>query len=334
MNINETKEIDHETSKHEDAYRSNMIFPTYSKAQSDLARGKGSNPTSRKVANNTYLIQREGYIAVRLHSTDVVDIHPDKLVLRTGGWMTPTTKDRINRYLPVGWNLYTERRVWWLSHFRGLGEEVTKTRKRKVLGRYVPVGEPGANDNNYSLSPQNYNWEWYDPPQMETYEYKVTPRLSDKWQFKDGISIQQDGWVYDYERSATKMKRRSKLFKEFATEYMSRLSEGKMEAPSASDCFYCYMHEVDTGRPLGDLMGSDLTQSNHMISHLEHKYYVPSIIMNALDELNSSSAARMYVAERFAKTGMEDAYVFGGVVSEQLYRMLVRYVGSKVGLGM
>ena len=38
-----------------------MIFPIYSKAQSELAKGKGRNPTSRKVANNTYLIQREGF---------------------------------------------------------------------------------------------------------------------------------------------------------------------------------------------------------------------------------------------------------------------------------
>lgn len=119
---------------------------------------------------------------------------------------------------------------------------------------------------------------------------------------------------------------RSKLVKEFATEYMSRLADGRMEAPSGGDCWFCVLREVDTSRPMGDL-----NQSNHMISHLEDKYYVPSIIMNALDELGGSPAAKDYVARRF--NNIDGGYTYGGLISEQLYRTLVRYVGSKVGLG-
>jgi hypothetical protein len=56
----------------------------------------------RKLENNTYLERRGLDFAVRLHSTDVVTIHPDgTYTLRTGGWKTVTTKDRINRYSPV-----------------------------------------------------------------------------------------------------------------------------------------------------------------------------------------------------------------------------------------
>ncbi len=253
-------------------YVPNIIFTTYSKAQSELAKGKPKGER-KKVANNTYLIQRDGYIAVRLHNTDVVDIYLDKLILRTGGWMTNTTKERINRYLPVGWNLYTEKRIWWLSYVTSYGED----------------GEQS------------------------------------KWQFKDGINIHQDGNVFDFERSPTKMPRRSKMVREFATEYLAKLSEGRMEAPSAGDCMYCFMHEVETGKLLGDLH-----QSDHMVLHLEEKYYVPSIIVNALTELGGSLMAKDYVMRKFNN---EEEYSFGGIISEDLYRMLVRYVGRKVGLG-
>lgn len=40
-----------------------------------------------------------GAIAVRYHVTDVVTYRPDgTIVLRSGGWQSPTTKNRINNY--------------------------------------------------------------------------------------------------------------------------------------------------------------------------------------------------------------------------------------------
>lgn len=52
--------------------------------------------------NNTYLYKRdENAYAVQLHLTDVVTIRRDgTFVLNSGGWRTPTTKERINNYAP------------------------------------------------------------------------------------------------------------------------------------------------------------------------------------------------------------------------------------------
>lgn len=59
-----------------------------------------------KVAHNTTVEERrymrhsgnESSYAVRLHSTDVVTFHPDgSIELNTGGWQTPTTRDRMQR---------------------------------------------------------------------------------------------------------------------------------------------------------------------------------------------------------------------------------------------
>lgn len=58
---------------------------------------------SRKVGNNTYLKRRGNEtIALRLHATDIVTWHSDgRTVLDSGGWLTVTTKARMNEWAPV-----------------------------------------------------------------------------------------------------------------------------------------------------------------------------------------------------------------------------------------
>ena len=76
--------------------------------------------------------------AVRLHNTDVVTLHKSgTYTLNSGGWRTPTTKDRINTYGPVNisavgghWQVY--RAPDWYSNPLALfkdGMRVTKTGK-------------------------------------------------------------------------------------------------------------------------------------------------------------------------------------------------------------
>lgn len=96
----------------------------YSRQYADLdAKLTGRCSQSRKVANNTYLERRpEGDIAVRLHATDVVTFHPDgTATLNSGGWLTVTTKERINRYLPGGIVLSSIKGRWYLV-YSGHGE--------------------------------------------------------------------------------------------------------------------------------------------------------------------------------------------------------------------
>ena len=62
----------------------------------------GRNKNSRKMANNSYLERKDnGSIAYRLHSTDIVTYYPDKIVLNSAGWLTTTTKDRMNQALRI-----------------------------------------------------------------------------------------------------------------------------------------------------------------------------------------------------------------------------------------
>jgi hypothetical protein len=83
-----------------------------------LVRGK-TNKTTRKVGNNTHArITHDGSVAFTLHGTDVVTIHPDNTAtLRTGGWYSVTTKDRMNLYAPV--YVYQRKGDWFIRPRHG-----------------------------------------------------------------------------------------------------------------------------------------------------------------------------------------------------------------------
>lgn len=79
-----------------------------------LVLGK-TNRGQRKVGNNTYaFIETDGTVAIELHGTKVVRFLTNGLVeLNSGGWQTSTTKDRINKYSPVG--VYQKNFEWFLD---------------------------------------------------------------------------------------------------------------------------------------------------------------------------------------------------------------------------
>lgn len=74
-----------------------------------------TNRDHRKLANNTYGRIEANVVVVKYHDTDIATIDPRAASYRTGGWFTHSTKERINRYLPQGWGLHSERSIWWLS---------------------------------------------------------------------------------------------------------------------------------------------------------------------------------------------------------------------------
>jgi len=78
-------------------------------AERVLALKHGGNER-KKLANNTYLIRRsEDRIAVQVHETDVVIYRSDgTLEVRTGGWYSKLTCQRITSYTPDGLQVFTD----------------------------------------------------------------------------------------------------------------------------------------------------------------------------------------------------------------------------------
>src|SRR4051812_33623928 len=119
--------------------------------------------------------------------------------------------------------------------------------------------------------------------------------------FYDGITIDSKGYaprlrmtgpspakLRRYEAAVAKMKKR---IDKYVEGYIAALKAG-MPMPSGGDCWYCAMFDAtppnDDGERLtkrgttvepGNTSGSD-----HLISHMEDRYYVPSLAVNALRE--------------------------------------------------
>ena len=80
-----------------------------------MVKGK-SSASKRKIGNNTRAeILPDGSVAIILHATPVVTIHPDdSATIRSGGWRTSTTKDRINKYSPI--RIYQKNFEWFFEN--------------------------------------------------------------------------------------------------------------------------------------------------------------------------------------------------------------------------
>jgi hypothetical protein len=70
---------------------------------------------SKFVDCNTLKIDFEnGSSSIRFHNTDIITFNPDNtIVLNSGGYRTPTTKDRINKFSPV--RLYQNKGFWYFN---------------------------------------------------------------------------------------------------------------------------------------------------------------------------------------------------------------------------
>lgn len=73
------------------------------------------NRESKKMGNNTYLHLIPGGYALRLHQTDIIEYYPGYCILKTGGWFTNTTKDRLNKYSPVF--IHTKNSIWYIGDY-------------------------------------------------------------------------------------------------------------------------------------------------------------------------------------------------------------------------
>lgn len=78
-----------------------------------------------RVGNNTWeYVDYHGNRHVRLHKTNVVTfLNTGHIVLRTGGYRSLTTKQRMNQFLPGEYSVFQKDWEWFVSHRRSSRED-------------------------------------------------------------------------------------------------------------------------------------------------------------------------------------------------------------------
>lgn len=244
---------------------------TYSEAESLLSKARDMN-AGKPVQNHTRLFKRGEDYAVRLHSTDVVTVHPDgTYTLNAGGWYTVTTKERINSYGPArvssaGANAAGGSPVWCVWHKSDPVTEpkVRKCRACKGAGCWH-CGDSGTRDYGSKANPVR---------------------------FYDGIVVDSDGKVTDpdaprlYDHSLADDANAATLAA--IKRYVAGLTDAKISElwyyatteGTGGDCWFCSMFDAAGARDDG-----------HLMSHIQlgdeaedEPYYLATLIRNALTD--------------------------------------------------
>lgn len=181
------------------------------------------------------------------------------------------------------------------------------------LNEYGPVNISQMRGQWY-VRPHSANWN--DPAQV----------------FADGMRVTAKGRIIGAagtreEKAATKLR---KDIAAYAKEYTRKLYAGELPAPSGGDCWGCCMRTAEGDNPMGH--GGD-----HIREHVKEKYYVPSLLLLALDKMGASIAAKHDAAYRLKLPGWENTSTFGNgdtrdFIRQQITRTLRRYCLQQVGL--
>lgn len=290
---------------------------------------------SKKVAHNTYLQKREsGAIALKYHATDVVTYHPDgSIVLDTGGWKTSTTKLRLNAdyaMVPIR-GIYSDKGIWWLD-----------TGKPYSPNRYLHshMWRVRGTEDGLSICTRR-TWEGEKdtvcPKCGKESDYQH--QLFETVPFGDGLTLRltEAGYQLDLATIGEDPKKTQKLrrrVKAYSTAFVAAVRAGKVGAPGPGDCFYCQMRTVDTKETLGEVT-RDRSEESHIRLHMEEKYYVPSLLVRALEVMGASQVMRWALASKWGmlkdENGKTSTYDGDSYTWQSIEKMLYRYLLRQLG---
>lgn len=147
--------------------------------------------------------------------------------------------------------------------------------------------------------------------------------------FYDGIKVDSEGWaervrqtgpspakLRRHERAVEKMHKR---IEKYLDGYIAALSKG-MPMPSGGDCWYCALRN-ESGT-MGDITGN----TDHLLSHMEERYYVPTLAVNALRLTNLSDIGIYIHMDMVPESNVMGGKPSGNKPYDTVKRALRRYL--------
>jgi hypothetical protein len=175
----------------------------------------------KPIARNTRIFERQNNdYAIRYHETDIMTFRNNgEVVLNSGGWRTYSTKERLNRFMPEGKQIFQVSGIWYITDGT-----------RKVA-------------------------------------------------FEDGMTLNHVGEI-NFRVSSLDLEQAQKDIQKKINKYIKGFVESVKDGlkdPSSGDCWECSMINIITGKQAFQGM-------SHFLSHFEEGYYVPSLLVNAMNE--------------------------------------------------
>lgn len=167
---------------------------------------------------------------------------------------------------------------------------------------------------NFVINQANFNWI------LRNY---VT---QEEWQYQDGITIFYDGIVTNA-GAKSESKRIAKInerINKYVTAYVDKLISGKMRAPGNGDCWACLFVDQETGK---EVLGND-----HLLLHMQERYYVPSLLWNAIKEFPVSIIVHDMIIMLWNKDERANNDQLKDITREQATSSLKRYMKRHLNL--
>lgn len=157
---------------------------------------------------------------------------------------------------------------------------------------YYPDGEVVLNSGGWQTYTTKDRFNRFSPMQVwsEGNGIWAAETGPDSARYEDGLTMSPDGTFQDWkaDRYAGRKAEQAlsngpapettehlrKRVQEYAAGYEAAFKSGDVGEPGLGDCFFCAMLDVKTGLPV--------PHADHIYSHLDEAYYVPSLLFNAI----------------------------------------------------
>jgi len=226
--------------------------------------------------NNTVEYWQDGEKHIRFHHTDIIIFKANgDIVLNSGSWKTPTTKERLNKYLN-NYQIFTDKGIWYLYN-------------KKIL----------------------HPWSDKDARHIV---------------FADGITLHKDGKITGQGDDPKITMKYLTQIKKYADEYIAALVARKVPQPGPGDCWLCSFKDSS-----GETWGEKGHNPDHILSHFKERYFVPSLLMNAIEAYPVAPITKSCIGYwmKYHEQELGSIEEFG---KEQVKKSLIRYLKRQFGI--
>lgn len=200
---------------------------------------------------------------------------------------------------------------------------------------YYPDGRIEFNSGGWRTATTKDRINNYSPIniwQKDRIWYVTPPGGSATFGFKDGMWLDKMGYMHDADPDPDAVKKRLKLARNYAKGFVKALKAGSVPLPSNGDCFLCAFATADK-RTWHETEAASGVYTG-ILSHIEEKYYVPSLLLRAMDRFGASIAAKQFAYQCMQNGGMHDDSLqvwLDGICTKQIERNIYRYVSGLLG---